>query len=59
MKDKHGRMDNRAQVIRGLDKLRMAHLLNDMRENPGKYPEGVDAWLEWLNQESGDSIFEL
>ena len=59
MKDEYGRINNKAQVIRSLDKLRMAHLLNDMKANPEKYPNSVEEWLEWLNKDSGDSIDNL
>ncbi len=56
MKDEFGRINNKAQAIRSLDELRMAHLLKDISQNPEKYPEDVNSWLEWLNAESGDSI---
>ena len=59
MKDKDGRINNKAQVIRNLDKLRMAHLFNDMKSNPKKYPNSVEEWIEWLNKDSGDSIDNL
>ena len=38
MKDEYGRVNNKAQVIRSLDKFRMAYLLNDIKSNPDKYP---------------------
>lgn len=59
MKDEFGRTNNKAQAIRSLDKLRMAHLLRDIAENPNKYPKDVNSWIEWLNAESGDSIDNL
>ena len=59
MKDEYGRINNKAQVIRNLDKLRMAHLFNDMKSNPEKYPNSVGEWIEWLNKDSGDSIDNL
>lgn len=58
-KDEYGRENNKAQTIRSLDKLRMAHLFNDMQKNPTKYPQDVESWLTWLNQKSGDNIFNL
>ena len=39
MKDEYGRTDNKAQVIRRLDKVRMAYLFNDIKEHPEKYPQ--------------------
>ena len=51
--------NNKAQTIRSLDKLRMAHLFNDMQKNPTKYPQNVEDWLTWLNQKSGDNILNL
>ena len=57
--DEYGRINNKAQAIRSLDKLRMAHLFNDMKSNPEKYPNSVEEWLEWLNKDSGDSITTL
>lgn len=59
MKDEYGRTDNKAQVIRSLDKVRMAHLLNDIKTNPDKYPATVEEWLEWLNKDSSDDLFNL
>lgn len=41
--------------IKNLDKLRMAQLLNDIKWNPNN----VTGWLDWLNQNSGDSITNL
>ena len=38
LKDDYGRIEDKAHVIRSLDKLRMAHLFNDMKNNPEKYP---------------------
>jgi hypothetical protein len=59
MKDEYGRIDNKAQVIRSLDKLRMAYLLDDIKKNPDKYPNDTMEWVEWLNMDSGDSIDNL
>jgi len=59
MKDEYGRTDNKAQVIRSLDKLRMAYLLNDIKKNTDKYPNDTMEWVEWLNMDSGDSIDNL
>ena len=59
LKDEYGRIEDKAHVIRSLDKLRMAHLFNDMKNNPEKYPDNVERWLEWLNKDSGDSIDNL
>lgn len=59
MKDEYGRTNNKSQAIRSLDKVRMAHLLNRIKQQPDKYPDTVEAWLEWLNLESGDTIETL
>lgn len=59
MKDEYGRIDNKAQVIRSLDKLRMAYLLDDIKKNPDKYPNDTMEWVEWLNMDSGYSIDNL
>ena len=59
MKDEYGRIYNKTQVIRSLDKLRMAYLLNDIKSNLDKYPNTTMEWLEWLNMDSGDSIDNL
>ena len=59
MKDEYGRINNRAQVIRSLDKLRMAHLLALIVENPDRYPKNTGEWLEWLNVDSGETIDKL
>ena len=59
MRDEYGRDNNKAQAIRSLDKVRMAHLLNDIKNNPDKYPENVEGWIIWLNKKSGDNIFSL
>lgn len=59
MKDEYGRIEDKAHVIRSLDKLRMAHLLNDIKNYSEKYPNDVNGWLEWLNKDSGDSIDNL
>ena len=37
----------------------MAHLFNDMKNHPEKYPDNVERWLEWLNKDSGDSVDNL
>lgn len=59
MKDEFGREQNKAQVIRSLDKTEMAILLQDIQENPDKYPGNSSGWIEWLNTGSGDSIPNL
>lgn len=59
MRDEYGRIDNRAQVIRSLDKLRLAHFLSLIVENPGHYPKSTVEWLDWLNADSGESIDKL
>ena len=59
MKDEYGRLDNKSQAIRNLDKVRMAHLLNNIKQCPDKYPDSVEAWIEWLNLDSGDTIDTL
>lgn len=59
MKDEYGRINNKAQVIRELDKLRMAYLLNDIKSNPDKYPSTTMEWVEWLNMDSGDNLDSL
>ena len=59
MRDECGKIKNRAQVIRSLDKLRMAHFLALIVENPNKYPKSTVEWLEWLNADSGESIDNL
>jgi hypothetical protein len=59
MKDEYGRINNKAQVIRELDKLRMAYLLNDIKSNPDKYPNTTMEWVEWLNMDSGDNLDSL
>lgn len=59
LKDEYGRVNNKAQVIRNLDKTRMAYLFNDMKSNPEKYPRSIEEWYEWLEKSSGDSITTL
>lgn len=59
MRDEYGIINNRVQVIRSLDKLRLAHLLTLIVENPEEYPKNTMEWLDWLNTESGDSIDKL
>ena len=59
MKDEYGRINNKVQVIRELDKLRMAYLLNDIKSNPDKYPNTAMEWVEWLNMDSGDNLDSL
>lgn len=59
MRDEYGRIDNRAQVIRSLDELGLAHLLSLIVENPNEYPKSTIEWLDWLNDESGESIDKL
>lgn len=59
MPDNNKTTKNRAKTIRNLDKLRMAQLLNDIKWNPNKYPNNVTGWIDWLNQNSGNSITNL
>lgn len=59
MKDKYGKLNNKSQAIRNLDKVRMAHLLNRIKQYPDEYPDSVKTWLEWLNSDSGDTIDTL
>lgn len=59
MRDEYGRINNKAQAIRSLDKLRMAHLLDDISGKPEKYPQNVNEWLDWLNKESGNDVRNL
>ena len=59
MKDEYGRINNRAQAIRSFDNLRLAYLMKDVLENPNKYPQNINDWLEWLNADSGDSVDNL
>lgn len=59
MYDKQGNRLNKAQVIHGLDKLKMAYLLDDIKKNPEKYPNNRDGWIDWLNLASGYSIDNL
>lgn len=59
MKDEYGRINTKLQVIRSLANVRMAWLLNDIKENPDKYPNTRAEWFEWLNQDSGDSLDNL
>ena len=59
MKDEYGRIDNKAQVIRRLNKVRMAYLFNDMKEHPEKYPNSRSEWLDWLNKDSGETLDTL
>ena len=61
VKDEYGRVDNKAQAIRGLDNLRLSYLLNDIKSNPDKYkyPDDPTGWLEWLNKESGEYVLHL
>ena len=59
MKDEYGRTDNKAQVIRSLDKVRMAWLFQDMREHPEKYPKNRAEWFDWLNEDSGETLDTL
>lgn len=59
LKDEFGRINNRAQVIRHLDKLRLAYLLELVVKNPEEYPKSTIEWLDWLNADSGESIDKL
>lgn len=59
MKDEYGIINNKAQVIRELPKLRLAYLLNDIKSNPDKYPNSIMTWAEWLGMDSGDNLDNL
>lgn len=59
MRGEYGRIDNRGQVIKSLDKLRLAHFLLLIVENPDQYPKSTVEWLDWLNADSGESIDKL
>lgn len=59
MKDEYGRINNRSQAIRNLNKIKMAHLVNRIKQQPDKYRDTVEVWIEWLNMESGDTIDTL
>lgn len=59
MRDEYGRINNKTQAIRSLDKLRMAHLLDDISSKPEKYPQNVNEWLDWLNKESENNVRNL
>lgn len=59
MRDAYGRIKNKSQVIRNLDKLRLAYLFDDVKRNPDKYPSDRIRWLEWLNADSGDNLDNL
>ena len=59
MKDEYGRINTKLQVIRNLADVRLSWLLNDIKENPDKYPNTRLEWFEWLNQDSGDSLDNL
>lgn len=54
-----GGKKNRSQAIREMDKLRLSMFLNDIKHNPHKYPEDQMAWLDWLNEDSGDNVLSL
>lgn len=56
MVDEFGRTNNKAQAIKELDKLRLAYLLDDIKNNPDKYPDNRMDWLEWLNKDSGSNM---
>lgn len=61
VKDEYGRINNKAQAIRSLDKLRLSYLLDDIKSNPDKYkyPDDPEGWLEWLNKEIGEYVLHL
>ena len=59
MRDEYERIDNRAQAIRSLDKFRLARFLTHIVENSKEYPQNTIEWLDWLNAESGESIYKL
>lgn len=59
MQDEYGRVLNKAEAIRGMDKLRMAVLLHDVKSHPEKYPSTREEWLAWLNKDSGSIATDL
>lgn len=54
--DENGNRLNRMQVIRKMDKLRVAMLLEGIVNHPEYYPCNREGWLRWLNELAGDSI---
>lgn len=56
MKDEYGRINNRAQAIREMNKLHMAYIFKNITEHPENYPKNTTEWLEWLNADSGETI---
>jgi len=50
VKDQICRINNKVQATGSLDRLRLALLLKDVKENPDKYPSDTNDWLEWLNR---------
>lgn len=59
MKDELKKINNTTQVIRTLDKMRLAMLLFDIKNNSNKYPNDIDGWVQWLNKDSGDNVFDI
>lgn len=56
MKDIWGRTNNRCQAIKELDFGKMGYLLFLIKNNPQNYPNSLNEWLDWLEEESGESI---
>jgi hypothetical protein len=54
--DENGNRPNRMQVIRKMDKLRIAMLLELIVNNLGDYPCTREEWLTWLNEPASNSI---
>ena len=50
-KDKFGRKNNKAQVIRELSDEEMAALLNELVAQQDNCPNTVNGWKEWLSEE--------
>ena len=56
MKNITNKTQNTADIIRELDKVRMAHLFNKIYNHKNEYPDSVEKWLEWLNKKGGNTI---
>lgn len=59
MKDENEVVLNRLQAIRKMNKIHLAHLLNFIKNNPEKYPDNVNEWLEWMSKESENRVDEF
>ena len=59
VKDEWGRSQNRAQAIREFSTPNIAVLLNDIVNNPDKYPKTEKEWIRWLLRDSGNAVKEL